>query len=107
MAGFVVEDTPREGIAGIAGHVVGKHEDDLGVGDSQTFDGAVEGEGVGQVSIVEPESGGADQNGPVGGVGRSRDIGDGEEREQRAGEGEESHRGSVFYGLGDGDGDGA
>jgi len=66
VAGLVVEDGARERVARIASHIVGKHEDDLGVGDAQTLDGAVEGEGVCEMAVVEPEAGGRDQDGPVG-----------------------------------------
>lgn len=31
----------REGVAGVAGSVVGEHEDDVGVGDAEALDGAV------------------------------------------------------------------
>ena len=41
----------------------------MGVGDTEPFDGAVEGEDVGEVAVVEPETGGGDEDGPVGGVG--------------------------------------
>lgn len=56
----VVVDGAGEEVAGVAGNVVGEHEDDLRVGDAETFDGAVEGEDVGEVPVVEPEAGGAD-----------------------------------------------
>lgn len=56
----VVVDGAREGVARVAGHVVGEHEDDLRVRDAETFDGAVEREDVGEVAVVEPEAGGGD-----------------------------------------------
>ena len=56
----VVVDGAGEGVAGVAGHVVGEHEDDLRVWDPEPFDGAVEGEDVGEVAVVEPEAGGGD-----------------------------------------------
>lgn len=82
----VVVDGAGEGVARVAGHVVGEHEDDLGVRDAEAFDGAVEGEDVGEVAVVEPEAGGGDEDGPVGGV-----LGAGEEGEE--GEGEEGQEG--------------
>lgn len=45
-----------EGVARVARHVVGEHEDDLRVGDPETFDGAVEREDVGEMPVVEPEA---------------------------------------------------
>lgn len=54
----VVVHGAGEGVARVAGHVVREHEDDLGVGDPEPFDGAVEGEDVGEVAVVEPEAGG-------------------------------------------------
>lgn len=77
----VVVDGAREGVARVAGHVVGEHEDDLGVRDAQALDGAVEGEHVGEVAVVEPEAGGGDEDGPVGRVGAGEGGGDGQERE--------------------------
>lgn len=56
----VVVDGAGEGVAGVAGHVVREHEDDLGVWDAEAFYGAVEGEDVGQVAVVEPEAGSGD-----------------------------------------------
>lgn len=64
----VVVDRAGEGVAWVAGHVVGEHEDDLAVRDAEAFDGAVEGEHVCEVPVVEPEAGGGDEDGPVGGV---------------------------------------
>ena len=43
----VVVDSAGEGVAGVAGHVIGEHEQDLRVGDSQPFDCTVEGQRVG------------------------------------------------------------
>lgn len=43
----IVVDGAWKRIARIAGHVVGQHEDNLGVGDAETLDGAVEGEDIG------------------------------------------------------------
>lgn len=40
----------------------------MAVGDPETLDGAVEGEDVGEVAVVEPEAGGGDEDRPVGGV---------------------------------------
>ena len=84
----VVVDGPREGVARVAGHVVRQHEDDLRVGDAESLYGAVEGEDVGEVAVVEPEAGGGDQDGPVGGVGGG---GEGEEGEKGEEEREEMH----------------
>lgn len=95
----VVVHRPREGVARVAGHVVRQHEDDLRVGDAETLDGAVEGEHVGQVAVIEPEARGGDEDGPVGGVvrggGRGGEGGeeeDGEEGQAQQGDGEEMHR---------------
>ncbi len=87
----VVVDGAREGVARVAGHVVGEHEDDLRVRDAEPFDGAVEGEDVGEVPVVEPEAGGGDEDGPVGGV-----LGGGEEGEE--GEGKEVQEGELHCG---------
>ena len=38
----------------------------MGVGDAETFDGAVQREDVGEVAVVEPEAGGGDEDRPVG-----------------------------------------
>lgn len=62
------------------------------VGDAQPFDGAVEREDVGEVPVVEPEAGGGDEDGPVGGVERES-----EEGEEGEGEGEEV--GELHCGL--------
>jgi hypothetical protein len=64
----VVVDGAGEGVARVACHIIGKHENDLGIGDSQTLDSAVQREDIGQVSIVEPEARSGDQDGPVGRV---------------------------------------
>ena len=77
----VVVDGPGEGIARVARHVVRQHEDDLRVGDAEALDGAVEGEHVGEMAVVEPEARGGDQDGPVGGVGGSGEGGEEEEEE--------------------------
>lgn len=61
-------DGTREGVAWVAGHVVGQHQDDLAVGDAQTLDGTVDGQHIGEVTVVEPEARGADQDGPIAGV---------------------------------------
>lgn len=58
-------DGAGEGIARVAGHVVGEHEDDLRVGDAEPLDGAVHGQHVGQMPVVEPEARCADQHSPV------------------------------------------
>ena len=64
----VVEDGAGEGVARVARHVVREHEDDLRVWDAEALDGAVEGEHVREVSVVEPEARGPHQDGPVGRV---------------------------------------
>ena len=56
----VVVDGAGEGVAGVAGHVVREHEDDLRVWDAEAFDGTVEGEDIGEMAVVEPEAGGGD-----------------------------------------------
>lgn len=52
----VAVDGSGEGVAGVASHVVGEHQDDLGVGDAEALYGSVHGEDIGKVAIVEPES---------------------------------------------------
>ncbi len=97
----VVVDGAGEGVARVAGHVVGEHEDDLGVRDAEAFDGAVEGEDVGEVAVVEPEAGGGDEDGPVGGVlggGEEGEEGEEEEGEGEEGEGEEGEKGELHCG---------
>lgn len=89
----VVVDGAGEGVARVAGHVVGQHEDDLRVRDAEPFDAAVQGEHVGEVPVVEPEARGGHQHGPVGGVLRR-----GEEGEK--GEGEEGQEGELHGGGG-------
>jgi hypothetical protein len=64
----VVEDGAGEGVARVAGHVVGQHEDDLRVRDPEALDGAVQREHVGQVAVVEPEARCPHQHRPVGRV---------------------------------------
>ena len=81
-------DGAGEGVARVAGHVVGEHEDDLGVGDAEALDGAVEGEDIGEVTVVEPEARGRDEDGPVGGVFAENGRGEGEEERGEEGEGE-------------------
>lgn len=49
-----------KGIPSVAGHVVGQHEDDVRVWDPQAPHGVVDGEGVSNVSVVEPEARGTD-----------------------------------------------
>lgn len=61
-------DGTGEGVAWVAGHVVGQHQDDLAVGNAQTLDGTVDGQHIGEVTVVEPEARGTDQDGPVAGV---------------------------------------
>lgn len=83
LARGVVEDAAREGVARVARHVVGEEEEDLRVRDAEPFDGAVEGEDVGEVAVVEPEAGGGDEDGPVGGVGGGCEGGEeGDEEEE-------------------------
>lgn len=49
----------------------------MGVGDAEAFYGAVKGEDIGKVTVVEPEAGGGNEDGPVRGV-----LGGGEEGEE-------------------------
>lgn len=90
-------DGAREGVARVAGHVVGQHEDDLGVRDAEALHGAVDGQHVGQVAVVEPEPRGADQHGPVAGV-LAESMAEEEEARQEDGQAEERrevHRGGA------------
>ena len=88
----VVVDGAREGVARVAGHVVREHEDDLRVRYPEALNGPVEREHIGQVPVVEPEAGGGDQDGPVGGVGgEGRGDEEGEEGEGEEGEEWELH----------------
>lgn len=64
----IVEDGRWSRVSRIASHVVGYHEDDLGIGNSETFDAPVNGEDVGHVAIVEPETGRVHQYCPIVGV---------------------------------------
>lgn len=89
----VVVDGAREGVARVAGHVVGEHEEDLRVRDPEPLDRAVEREHVGQVPVVEPEARGGDQDGPVGGVGAE---GGGEEQGEE-GQGEEGEGWELHF----------
>jgi hypothetical protein len=89
----VVEDGAREGVARVAGHVVGQHKDDLRVGDAEALDGAVEREDIGKVAVVEPEARGAHEHRPVGRV-LCCDQGCRQEREER-----EEGAGELHCGL--------
>ena len=60
----------------------GKHEDDLRVGDAETLHGPIDRQDVGEVSVVEPEAGGRDEDGPVGGVGAEGREGEEEDEEE-------------------------
>lgn len=40
----------------------------MAVRDAQSLDGAIDGQHIGKVAVVEPEARGADQDGPVAGV---------------------------------------
>lgn len=66
VAGFIIEDRARERVARIAGHIIRKHKDNLRVGNAEALYGTVEGEGVCEMTIVEPEAGGRHKDGPVG-----------------------------------------
>jgi ribosomal protein L19 len=66
VAGLVVEYGARERVARVAGHVIRKHKNDLRVGDTETLYSTVEGEGVREMTVIEPEAGGRDKDGPVG-----------------------------------------
>lgn len=67
---IIVENGGRAGVPRVAGHVVGYHQDDLAVGDAKALDAAVDGQNVGHMAIVEPESGSVNQHSPVVGVAR-------------------------------------
>ena len=87
-----------KGIARVAGHVVGEHEDDLGVGDAETLDGSVHGEDVSEMAVVEPKAGCADEDGPVAGVfGEDGGCEEGECQGGLAQEIGELHRGGVLW----------
>ena len=62
----VAVDGSGEGVARVTCHVIGEHEDYLGVWDSKTLDRAVEGENIGEMAVVEPESRRRYEDGPVG-----------------------------------------
>jgi hypothetical protein len=64
----VAVDGSGEGIARVTSHIIGKHENDLGVGNTETLDSSVHGEDIGEVAVVEPEPRCADQNRPVAGM---------------------------------------
>lgn len=57
-----------ERITRVACHVVRQHEDDLGVWNAEALHGAVEGEHVCEMAVVEPEARGRDQDSPIAGV---------------------------------------
>lgn len=61
----VVVDGRGARVPRVARHVVGYHEDDAAVRDAQPLDAAVDAQHVGHVTVVEPEPGGVDQDGPV------------------------------------------
>ena len=61
----VVVNGGRVGIPGVAGHVVGNHQNDLAVGYPQAFDTAVNAQNVGYMSVIEPEPGSIYQNSPI------------------------------------------
>ena len=63
----------------------------MGVRYAEALDSAVEGEDIGEVAVVEPEAGGGDEDGPVGGV-------FGESENGKEGEGEEVGE-SHFVGV--------
>jgi hypothetical protein len=88
----VVVDGAGEGVAGVARHVIGQHEDDLRIRDAEALDGAIEGEDICQVAVVEPESRGAHEDGPVGRV-LTRDQGGRQQRNEGAEDAEELHVG--------------
>lgn len=46
----------RSGVTGVTGHVICNHEYDLTVRDSQTLHTVVDRQGVGNMTIVEPET---------------------------------------------------
>lgn len=53
----VVEHGGWKLVPRVAGDVVGEHENDVGVWDTEALDGAIHGESVGDVAVVEPEAG--------------------------------------------------
>lgn len=60
-----VEDGCGKLVPRVAGNVVGQHEHDAFIWYSQSLDGAVDGQRVCNVSVVEPETGRVDKNCPV------------------------------------------
>ena len=56
VARLVVEDGARKRIARVAGHVIRKHKDDLRVRNAESLYSAVEGKGVCEMTVVEPEA---------------------------------------------------
>ena len=60
------------------------------VGDAETLDGAIKGERVSEMPVVEPEAGCGHENSPVGGVCR--------EYEGEAQKGEEKRQGGGIHG---------
>ena len=88
----IVVDGAGEGVARVACHVVGQHEDDLRVRDAEALDGAIEGEDICQVAVVEPESRCAYEDGPIGRV-LGSDQGGRKQRDEDAEGAEELHDG--------------
>lgn len=90
----VAVDCPGKGVARVAGHVVGEHEDDLGVGDAQPLDGSVYGQDIGEMAVVEPEARRADEDGPVAGV-----LGEDDGGQQSGHEGREAKVAQLHFGV--------
>lgn len=61
----VIENGARTWVSGIASHIVGHHQYDLTVRDAQSFHRSIDGQDVGHMTIVEPETGCIDQNRPI------------------------------------------
>lgn len=55
----------RKGIASIAGHVVGQHQDYMVVGYSQSFNYVVHREDIGNMSVIKPKRRGANEYCPI------------------------------------------
>lgn len=93
----VAVDGAGEGVARVAGHVVGQHQNDLRVGDPESLDGAVQRQDIGKVAVVKPEPRRRDQHSPVGCVlSKHRGCKQQEEGEEsRSEDGEETHGGQT------------
>jgi hypothetical protein len=52
-------------VPSITGSVIGQHQDNVGVGNTQPLHGTIHAQGIGHVSIIEPVSRSTDKDGPV------------------------------------------